>query len=74
MTKYIELTEKNYFEAINIGCKPMDWIERQATKGSDVLNNNSRVMTYDGILLDFRRQYNIDKDSIKVDCVKDLKD
>ena len=73
MTKYIKLTEENYFEAINIGCKPMDWIQRQATKGSDVLNNNSRVMTYDGVLLDFRRLYNIDKDSIKVDCVKDLK-
>ena len=42
MQKYIELTEENYFKALKLGLIPMDWIKRQATKGSDLLNKNVR--------------------------------
>lgn len=73
MKKYIELTEKNYFNAIKIGLVPMDWIKRQATKGSDLLNKNDRVITYDGSILDFRKEYHIKNDYKKVNSVEELK-
>ncbi len=73
MQKYIELTEENYFKALKLGLIPMDWIKRQATKGSDLLNKNDRVITYNGSLLDFRRKCNLEKDSQKVSSIEELK-
>lgn len=73
MKKYIELTEENYFKALELGLIPMDWIKRQATKGSNLLNKNDRVITYDGSLLDFRRESNLEKDSQKVSSIEELK-
>ena len=71
--KYIELTEENYFKALELGLIPMDWIKRQATKGSDLLNKNDRVITFNGSLLDFRRECNLEKDSQKVSSIEELK-
>ena len=68
-----ELTEENYFKALELGLIPMDWIKRQATKGSDLLNKNDRVITYNGSLLDFRRKCNLEKDSQKVSSIEELK-
>lgn len=73
MKKYIELTEENYFKALELGFIPMNWIKRQATKGSDLLNKNDRVITFNGSLLDFRRECNLEKDSQKVGSVEELK-
>lgn len=71
--KYLELTEKNYFEAIDLGLKPMDWILRQATSGSDLLKRADKVITYNGTILDFRRRYNvINEGYAEVKSVKDL--
>ena len=71
--KYLELTEKNYFDALDLGLKPMDWILRQATVGSDLLKRANKVITYDGTILDFRQRYNaINEGYIEVQSVKDL--
>lgn len=69
--KYIKLSEENYFKALELGLKPMDWILRQATKGTDLLKRKDKVMTYDGTLLDFRRLSNV-KEAIEVNTVKEL--
>lgn len=71
--KYLELTEKNYFDALDLGLKPMDWILRQATVGSDLLKRANKVITYDGTILDFRQRYNaINEGYAEVQSVKDL--
>lgn len=71
--KYLELTEKNYFDALDLGLKPMDWILRQATVGSDLLKRANKVITYDGTILDFRQRYNaINEGYVEVQSVKDL--
>lgn len=71
--KYLELTEKNYFDALDLGLKPMDWILRQATVGSDLLKRANKVITYDGTILDFRQRYNvINEGYVEVKSVKDL--
>ena len=69
---YIELTEENYFNALELGLKPMNWIKSQATKGSDMFSDG-RVMTYDGQFLDFRREHNaITEGFAKVDTLEKL--
>lgn len=74
MKKFIELTEDNYFKALDLDLIPMDWIKRQATKGSDLLKRVDKVITYNGTILDFRNKYNAINDGyIKVNFVEELK-
>lgn len=70
---YIELTEENYFKALELGLIPMDWIKRQATKGCDLLKRKDKVITYNGIILDFRNKYNAIKEHYQeVSSVEEL--
>lgn len=73
MKNYITLTEENYFKALELGLTPMDWIQRQATKGSDLLKRVDKVITHDGNILDFRNKYNaINEEYKEVENVIDL--
>ena len=70
---YIELTEENYFKALELGLIPMDWIKRQATKGCELLKRKDKVITYDGTILDFRNKYNaIEEQYQEVSSVEEL--
>lgn len=74
MKNYIKLTEENYFKALELGLMPMDWIQRQATAGSDLSKREDKVITWDGTILDFRNKYNAINDGyIEVQTVEDLK-
>jgi NAD+ kinase len=74
MKNYIKLTEENYFKSLELGLISMDWIQRQATAGSDLLKIEDKVITYDGTILDFRNKYNAINDGyIEVQTVEDLK-
>ena len=74
MKNYIKLTEENYFKALELGLMPMDWIQRQATAGSDLLKREDKVITWNGTILDFRNKYNAINDGyIEVKTVEDLK-
>lgn len=73
MKNYIVLTEENYFKALELGLIPMDWIQRQATLGSDLLKRVDKVITYDGTILDFRSKYNAINDGyIEVKTIQEL--
>ena len=73
MKNYIVLTEENYFKALELGLIPMDWIQKQATLGSDLLKRVDKVITYDGTILDFRSKYNAINDGyIEVKTIQEL--
>ena len=51
----------------------MDWIQKQATLGSDLLKRVDKVITYDGTILDFRSKYNAINDGyIEVKTIQEL--
>lgn len=73
MKNYIELTEENYKNAIRKGLRPMSWIKDQLFVNSSLLKQSYKVITYDGSILDIRKELNaIEEGYTKVTTIEDL--